>query len=122
VTGGFPGRGLAVAKVSACEALRWFRISVDGDGCGAEPLASGPRAAGQWQLSPGTREAVAALGTSSLSVAATPWAIDHALSTGLQLYRVLAPSFFTPELLARAMELLADLYPDGAEADRTADS
>jgi AcrR family transcriptional regulator len=50
------------------------------------------------------------------------WAIGHALSTGLQLYRVLAPDLFTPDLVARATELLADLYPDGAEVDRTTDS
>lgn len=40
------------------------------------------------------------------------WAIGHALSVGLQIYRCLTPEIFTPELFARTYELLAGLYPD----------
>jgi AcrR family transcriptional regulator len=40
------------------------------------------------------------------------WAIGHALSVGLQHDRCIAPEVFTPELFARAFELLAELYPE----------
>lgn len=40
------------------------------------------------------------------------WAIGHALSVGLQIYRCLAPEILTPDVFACAFELLAGLYPD----------
>jgi AcrR family transcriptional regulator len=40
------------------------------------------------------------------------WLIGQALFAGLQLYRFVAPESFTPQLFARAFELLAGLYPD----------
>lgn len=39
------------------------------------------------------------------------WAIGHALSIGLQIYRFIAPDIITPAVSARAYELLAGLYP-----------
>ena len=47
-------------------------------------------------------------GTTTVQV----WAIGHALVVGLQLYQHLAPGVVTPELLERAVGLLAGLYPE----------
>jgi AcrR family transcriptional regulator len=41
------------------------------------------------------------------------WAIGHALSVGLQIYRCIAPEILTPAAFERAYELLAGLYPEG---------
>lgn len=41
------------------------------------------------------------------------WAIGHALLLGLRLDRALSPETVTPDLFARALDLLATLYPDG---------
>jgi AcrR family transcriptional regulator len=40
------------------------------------------------------------------------WAIGHALSVGLQIYRCLAPEILTPDLFEHAYELIAGLYPE----------
>lgn len=40
------------------------------------------------------------------------WAIGHALLIGLQLDRALSPETFTPDLFARALSLLTNLYTD----------
>ena len=41
------------------------------------------------------------------------WATGHALLIGLQVYRCVAPEVLTPAVFARALELLAGLYPGG---------
>jgi AcrR family transcriptional regulator len=50
-----------------------------------------------------------------LAAGATPvqaWAIGLALVVGLQIYQHLAPGLVTPEVLERAIGLLADLYQE----------
>jgi len=40
------------------------------------------------------------------------WAIGHAMLAGLQIYQRLAPGLVTPEVVERALDLLADLYQE----------
>jgi AcrR family transcriptional regulator len=53
-------------------------------------------------------------GTSPLDV----WAIGTALTAGLKLYGLLVPDVFGADLCARAMGLLAGLYPSDNQAQR----
>jgi AcrR family transcriptional regulator len=46
------------------------------------------------------------------TTAAEAWAIGHALLTGLQINRFLAPEIFTPTLFEHAFEPFAELYPE----------
>ena len=49
------------------------------------------------------------------TTAVQTWAIGHALLIGLQIYQVVAPEIVTPAVFARALELLAGLYPEDAQ-------